>query len=507
MYSSTVLVPALIGVVSAISITPPLTKPSGSRVVPRNFVSFNIEAAFLHDYYNDFSNNLVRAVANRMSLPPIIRVGGTSGDEFLIDDSQSEVKVCVSGTCGSSSASYKLGPSYFEAFKGLTSATMSFQAPMGNPINIDRSLAYVTRAWNALGNDRLAAIALGNEPNFYDTQAQYIQDALTIQGRVISALGLTGTDATRFVAGEVDSGHVNTGTSYQVSDILAAGINNNGHIRSTAEHYYQVMDTSTVWSDDVLQKLVLNHTAIANRLGKYQKNIDASRNAKLPFVISEGAACLSAAGNAKVFCGGFAFTLWAVDSNLAAMTAGVSRIANMVGRPAAARTFWVPNDSATDNPGPQVRAPFPATMFLNDFVGKDNLSAIVSVETNRQLLSAYGMYNDATQKLERMALLNLHVYNGTKGNTRGVIEFEVAVGNVASVRVQRLHANLGIAAMGFDYGGPAHNVSWAGEQWSYSVDKGNGHFTSGKVQEQVVAVSGGTAVISIPDSEAVIVYL
>ena len=37
------------------------------------------ETAFLNAYDNDFSHNLINSVADRMSSPPIIRIGGTSG--------------------------------------------------------------------------------------------------------------------------------------------------------------------------------------------------------------------------------------------------------------------------------------------------------------------------------------------------------------------------------------------------------------------------------------------
>ena len=57
----------------------PASRPSGAVTVPADFVGFGFESAFLNDYDNDFSRNLVDSVASRMSAPPIIRIGGTSG--------------------------------------------------------------------------------------------------------------------------------------------------------------------------------------------------------------------------------------------------------------------------------------------------------------------------------------------------------------------------------------------------------------------------------------------
>ncbi|KAH8900635.1 hypothetical protein GQ53DRAFT_740620 [Thozetella sp. PMI_491] len=80
--------------------------------------------------------------------------------------------------------------------------------------------------------------------------------------------------------------------------------------------------------------------------------------------------------------------------------------------------------------------------------------------------------------------------------------------NVSSVIVQRLHADLGDAAMGYEYGGAANNVSWAGEQWAYKLDDGHGHFINGVVESEMLSVlSNGTAIVNVPNSEAIIVYI
>ncbi|KAK6843624.1 hypothetical protein PG987_004484 [Apiospora arundinis] len=110
-------------------------------------------------------------------------------------------------------------------------------------------------------------------------------------------------------------------------------------------------------------------------------------------------------------------------------------------------------------------------------------------------------------KLERVALVNLRLYNGTQtpSDKRGVETFRVPVPQgVKSVKVRRLHADRGAAAMGYDFGGREHNVTWAGQQWSYSIDQGKGH---GKVVEDEVKVQNGVAAVQVPDSEAVIVFV
>ena len=172
--------------------------PSGAAQVPADFVGFGFETAFLNDYDNTFTENLINSIQQRVSPPIIIRIGGTSGDRVTIDPGQSEVKVCVAGDCPvGSSASYILGPSYFNGFTAFPNQHMTFQAPMGPTVNFTGSLDYVKRAYAALTAARTTAIALGNEPDSYSSQynvnytiQDYVTDALQLENRIESGLGL-----------------------------------------------------------------------------------------------------------------------------------------------------------------------------------------------------------------------------------------------------------------------------------------------------------------------------
>ena len=247
-----------------------------------------------------------------------------------------------------------------------------------------------------------------------------------------------------------------------------------------------------------------NHSAITSRFSKYAPSLKASQAHKVPYAIDEDAAVLG--GAPITFASGFGYALWAVDFNLVAMSRGVARVNNLAARPSADRAFWCPDNSAAPkSPGPQVRAPFPSAIFVADFLGKGENTAVVEVDTKKDLLSAYAAYD--AKKLQRVALVNLRLYNGTEKETRGKMTFDVSVGNVQSVKVQRLQADLGVAAMGYDFAGSKGNVSWAGEQWSYKLDGGKGHKTNGKAEESTVKVVNGVAAVDVPDSEAVIVFV
>ncbi|UNI23789.1 hypothetical protein JDV02_009587 [Purpureocillium takamizusanense] len=517
------------------SISIPPTKPDDAIVVPKDFVGFGIESAFLNNFANDFSENLVSALAARMSAPPVMRIGGTSGDYFLFDAHQKEDKVCFHGKCGSHDASYLLGQSFFDGYKRFKDARFIVQAPLGNPINTTNTLAFVTRAWKNLdGGRRVQAIALGNEVEFiYRAGAKaYVDAALSLQASIVKELKLQGGAANIFEAGNTASGTVTGNKLYQVyvpktrksikgsavlfdlltltypsKEILDANFNKNGRISTTAEHWYQISGDHP-WTDHTMQSLMINHTAISERFGPYLPSIKATRDRKLDYAITEDSAVL---GGAQIhFSGGFGYTLWAVDFNLAAMARSVARVTNLAGRPNAKRVFWTPDNTGGEpSPGPHVRAPFPAAIFVADFIGKRSPSAVKEIKTQGDLTSAYAMYDEKSGTLRRVALVNMRLYNGTASTNRQRLSFQVNVGSgVKQVKVRRLRADKGVAAMGYDFGGPSNNVSWAGEQWSHGVDFGKGHFRTGKVEEHVVKVdNNGVALVVVPDSEAVMLLV
>ena len=179
-------------------------------------MGFGIESAFLNNFANRFSENLVDSLASRMSQRPILRIGGTSGDHFLFDPNQNETKICFKGKCGSSGGYYQLGPSFFEGYARFKNARMTIQAPLEKPVNLTNSLAFVRQAWNKrAGGSKVETIALGNEVELIYKQDVYgyVHAALQIANAIVANLSLTGKNAKLFEAGNSASGTTN---SYRV---------------------------------------------------------------------------------------------------------------------------------------------------------------------------------------------------------------------------------------------------------------------------------------------------
>lgn len=260
----------------------------------------------------------------------------------------------------------------------------------------------------------------------------------------------------------------------------------------------------------------MNHKAITARFPPIDKTIEhiKQNGNKVDYVISETG---SAIGNADVsFSGSFGAALWAVDFHLYAMTRGVKRVSNTM-RPEATHAYWIPVDPyappfAEKNPknqkttGPAVQGMFPSAPFIADFVGTQGKVVEISVPGSPEHFSAYALYDEKTGSVKRVALVNLVVWSPSIGKERGNAHITLTSGQgFKAATVRRMHSDNGAAGKGFDLGDSPHdNVTWAGEQWTYKVDQGQGHFPHGKEDEDAT-IKDGKVTVKVPDSEAIIV--
>lgn len=423
-------------------------------------------------------------------------------DRITFNPGQTEPAHCAETVepCNSA-ARFILGPTYFDAFWAFyQSAHFSIQAPLsdGKP-NRTNIISYVKRAYDALGDAaRVNAVAIGNEVNWfpkpYDA-AEYVADAKVAKDAITSALDL-GSDPIWEIL-DTASEQASTGTApYTVKGVFDAGINQDGQVKYVAEHYYQFKGET-----QGIRAHLLNHTAVVNKLAHYLPSIKATHDTPgARFILSETGGPLGVSEEVQTF---FANTLWSVNFQLYAMTLGVSRVTG-VQRPEAKRSLWIPT-AGLAVPGPRVQAPYYALPFVADFVGKaagtDGRRGVVNIPLNNPVLSAYAIFEGPT--LARVAIVNLREYAGGEATRNAVaVRLENLGAAVSEVRVGRLHADAGTAAGGFDVNGK--NITWAGQQWSYKVDRGDGH---GTVQMTTLEVTGGVVKVVIPDTEAVIVYV
>jgi hypothetical protein len=227
--------------------------PEKAYHVPADFFSFGFEIAFFPQFDTDFSENIINSISSRMSKPLIIRIGGTSGDLVQVNVTQDEPARCASGpSCPYSSEDiFVLGRGYFDTFKRFQSATMTIQAPM-IPVKpyskdedwIPNSMEFVQHAYRALRKERVNAIALGNEPDYYSYGVeQYVDRALKIENRTIEQLGLEGEDRRIFeledIGWTVIKQRDGDGEDFGLRKVFQNELNANGYGKYAAQHYYQ----------------------------------------------------------------------------------------------------------------------------------------------------------------------------------------------------------------------------------------------------------------------------
>lgn len=381
---------------------------------------------------------------------------------------------------------------------------------MGKNVNTTGSLDYVTHAYQTVGAGRVAAIALGNEVDVYGspyTVQQYVTDAKALETKITSALGLSSNERIFEVLDIAGAGG-----AFSVQNAFNAGLDSNGAVKYAAQHWYQSPSSLTTYTPQTMQANLMSHNAIVSKFNSgYSSGLSyiESNDPAVSWIISESGSSLI--GPPLEYQDSFGAALWVVDFELYAMSQGVKQV-HQTGRPAAYHSLWVPDTSANNaangnqqNIGPQVRGPYYGLPLVADFQGTS--SGKVTEILGDDLATAYAIYDSGSGALSRVALVNLKFWSADVGGTRGSTTFDIPVkAGVKSVKVSRLRADAGAHALGYDNQGNGGMITWAGETWSYKLDQGNGSPVSGVAKTETVAVCNGVASVTLPDSEAAVVY-
>lgn len=503
---------------SATSLSIPSSAPSNAVLVPASFIGFGFETAHLNNYCNTFSMNLVNWIQQRVSPPLIIRIGGTTGDRVLFDAGLDVIGICVAGDCpAGSSATWILGPSYFDGFKCFPDQYFSFQVPLGPVLNTTNYLDFVEHAYAATGADRTAAIAIGNEPDLYAGQynvtytvQDYVTDALKVESHITSALNLTNPQI--FEVLDLSSG-VNASAGWTFADAFSDGLDSNGEVKYAAQHWYQSPETLTTFDPSTLQTYLMNHSAITSKWASgYADNLAyvQANDPNVSYILSETGSSL--VGPPLGYEDGFGAALWKLDFNLYSMSVGVQRV-DASQRPAARHSLWVPDTSANNaslgieqNIGPEVRGTWFAMPPLADFVGKNpgKMEEVLGEDT----LTAYAMYDANSGDLSKVALVNLNYWSADTGGARNNFTFNVPVPQgTQQVEVRYLQSAGGAHTLGYDAGGGNATITYAGETWSYILNDGAGSLVAGVPANVNVTVCNGIAPVTLQDTEAAIVFI
>ena len=128
---------------------------------------------------------------------------------------------------------------------------------MGPDLNISGALEYVVRAYEALGADRVAGIAPGNEPDVYDrdfnityTIEEYVSAAEALADSIIEALGLF---SERIFEVLDLAGSGDPDTNFTVEAAFEDALDSSGNTKYAAQDWYQVPTDLEVFTPETMQ--------------------------------------------------------------------------------------------------------------------------------------------------------------------------------------------------------------------------------------------------------------
>ncbi|KAF7192181.1 Beta-glucuronidase [Pseudocercospora fuligena] len=429
---------------------------------------------------NEFSKNLINAIFSRTGGPPILRVGGTSGDHGRYNAS---LKTAVSHPATEGGPRFKkpylqVGPSYFKAYDSFPNAKFVFMVPLEHS-NIENSLAWAEKGLAVIGS-RLDALESGNEPDFYGgfTIPGYIKKYNAMREALVKKFPkqLGGT-----IFQAIDKAF-NPPTPLPI-DQVQGPLNTTGAIKQYAYHYYQHWGK---YSRDILQSKILNHTKTVNWMKVFAKKARYLRyeHPTVPFLMDEvGVSMTPGEGHNNL-----ATALWNADYLLHCMSIDVTRV-HMQQIVAPGFNMWEPVKSIWGPP--LVRPNFYGMVFAADFIGR-NPTRVHGMDLDGDFVAGYTAWENG--KVARIALFNLNMWYG--GGNRPSITFNIKglPDAVKSGKVNYLSAPTGAEAN--------TTVTWSGLQWTYAS---GGKAKQVKNDAKTINVKNGVLSVAVDHSSAVII--
>ncbi|EME45631.1 glycoside hydrolase family 79 protein [Dothistroma septosporum NZE10] len=456
-----------------------------SATVDRSFAGFAFEQASFFNFAfdangstNTFSVNLIDSVANRTGGIPILRVGGTSGDLATVNTSQAQaVNLPATNYGPSTSPALTLSPAYFDAFKMFNNAQYVFMVPLRQR-NITSSLQFAQYGMAAIGN-RLQALEIGNEPDFYDwfSSTAYANEFKDFQSALID---------------QFPGALKGLGRSFTPAAAFGAGLDTTDGISQVALHLYQANDPPNS-GISYLQSRIANHTAIVANMAPFLNAVAYLRATQpnISLVLSENGNSLGNMDLAQR--NNLATCLWNVDYQLYALSIGVSRVNNQqIVYPGFG--MWVPVQSTWESP--QVRANYYSQPFIADFIGSSGNTRVVELPINgTALVSAYVAFDG--DRPSRLAIVNLALWTPSQGPRP-----------FANVTISGLPSGIDTALMRVlsspDGALSQDNLRYGGLRWTY---ESNGRESAVSQQGRNISVLNGAITLSVQAAAGTLVIL
>lgn len=234
----------------------------------------------------------------------------------------------------------------------------------------------------------------------------------------------------------------------------------------------------------------MNHSNIASNISSLAKDISATHEHNVPFVLGETNSDSSNLNFTQAI-GVFGSALWQVDRLFTSMAAGIKR-SNFIQGTTFGYTSYVP--VASGGRDPYVRPPLYAHILAADALGHAADVQVYPLPNSMDELAAHAIY--ASGKLVKYVLINLDEWNSTTPYPRPSQNIGLAVpSTVKCAKVERLTGSGASADDG---------IQWAGLSWNYT----DGRLAiNGEYNANTVAARKGTVMLELPSTEAALVTL
>lgn len=430
---------------------------------------------------------------NNYSRPPFTN---PRSDRAIYDSTLAEAT--ASSCSADSDAIVCIGPSFFDSYGAFSSGTKyshGFNLAAANNSGYNTLAETVPLACKAL-RGQLDVWEMGNEPDLFRgkwrssswSAAQYEKEWKNATDHIRTYLGQSCQDMVHdlgFMAPSLSS----PGSGLHAVDIFSAGEDSEKTVKQISIHNY--MDGAT--SPGVtLQGTLMNHTAVVNSINKHVKLANELSGVAADYILGEHNSLYGggASGLSNVFGAG----LWVLEISANAASTGLIKREHFHQSVGAPYSAWLPVKSGSKSPQtfPPYYGKMAAAVFLADSANIQVKK--ISLNGSADHDSGYGAYENG--QLKRIALLNLREYDSSSGNSRGEQKYTVKVQPHESWVVQRLTAAGSDVVSGVTYNGFSYEYSSMGKPVQVQGTASN---------ERAQANSQGNLVITVADSEAVIV--
>lgn len=349
---------------------------------------------------------------------------------------------------------------------------------------------------NAL-RGQLALFEVGNEPDLYigkrrdnDYNVQdFLADWTNTTGRFESYLQAACPDMVKnlqYMFPSVSSPGSRLRVPDMYKDAAAAGDNSISNVTQVSVHNYMAGATQP---GVTLQATLMNHTAIARSI-RAHVNYANSISTNADYVIGEHNSLYG--GGAAGLSDVFGAALWGMDFAIHAASTGIIKRVHFhqsIGSPYAA---WSPVSPQQTKPA--YYGKLAAGTFLANASSALQVKGLALGGGVMDLDAGYAAY--VGRKLERIAILNLREYDSSSGKSRGDKEYGVQVGPSSYWTVKRLSAPGARDKTGVTFNGFAYEAETMGKPKRVNSRPSN---------ERVKADKGGKLLVTVADSEAVII--